>query len=74
MITFSVSMRNNSTPRVRTLSRRALRFPGLPGFGRRNMIVKPADLKNYLAYQVGALQVFATGHAQSLMRSQLYSE
>ena len=36
--------------------------PGLPdlvGFGRRNMDVSLADIKDYVTYQVGAIQAFA---------------
>jgi UPF0271 protein len=33
-------------------------FPDLIGFGRRNMAVKPAEVKDYVTYQVGALQAF----------------
>lgn len=35
-------------------------FPDLMGFGRRNMDITLAELKEYVAYQVGALQGFAT--------------
>ena len=31
-------------------------FPDLLGFGRRNLAVKPADLKDYVTYQSGALR------------------
>lgn len=33
-------------------------FPDLQGFGRRNMNVSPADVKNLILYQVGALDAF----------------
>ena len=33
-------------------------FPDLQGFGRRNMNVSPADAKNLILYQVGALDAF----------------
>lgn len=33
-------------------------FPDLLGFGRRNLSVRPSDLKNYVTYQMGALQAF----------------
>jgi 5-oxoprolinase (ATP-hydrolysing) subunit A len=33
-------------------------FPDLLGFGRRNLGVKPADLKDYVTYQLGALGAF----------------
>jgi UPF0271 protein len=35
-------------------------FPDLMGFGRRRMTVKPDDIRDYVAYQVGAVQAFAT--------------
>src|SRR5436309_992680 len=34
-------------------------FPDLIGFGRRRMDVSPQELKDYVTYQVGALQAFA---------------
>jgi 5-oxoprolinase (ATP-hydrolysing) subunit A len=34
-------------------------FPDLLGFGRRNMEVSLEEIKDYIAYQVGALQAFA---------------
>jgi UPF0271 protein len=33
-------------------------FPDLLGFGRRRLDVKPAHLKDYVTYQIGALQAF----------------
>jgi UPF0271 protein len=33
-------------------------FPDLLGFGRRSLGVKPAQLKDYVTYQIGALQAF----------------
>jgi UPF0271 protein len=33
-------------------------FPDLIGFGRREMQVAPEELKNYVIYQIGALQAF----------------
>ena len=36
-------------------------FPDLNGFGRRNMVVSPAEAKNDVTYQVGALQAFTAG-------------
>lgn len=33
-------------------------FPDLIGFGRRNINAKPAEVKDYVTYQVGALQAF----------------
>ncbi|WKV07990.1 5-oxoprolinase subunit PxpA [Thermoanaerobacterium sp. CMT5567-10] len=35
-------------------------FPDLLGFGRRNMDLSLTDVKNYIIYQIGALQAFAT--------------
>lgn len=43
--------------------------PGLPdliGFGRRTMLVDPKDVYNFVAYQIGALQAFATIHSTVL--------
>lgn len=34
-------------------------FPDLLGFGRRNMDISPSEVKNYIIYQIGALQAFA---------------
>lgn len=34
-------------------------FPDLIGFGRRRMDISPQELKDYVTYQVGALQAFA---------------
>jgi len=34
-------------------------FPDLMGFGRREMKLKPEETRNYVIYQVGALQAFA---------------
>ena len=36
-------------------------FPDLMGFGRRELQVTPEEAKNYVKYQVGALQVFTRG-------------
>lgn len=35
-------------------------FPDLVGFGRREMALSPDEVKNYIVYQLGALQAFAT--------------
>jgi UPF0271 protein len=35
-------------------------FPDLMGFGRRRMNVAPNDVRDYVAYQIGAVQAFAT--------------
>jgi len=41
-------------------------FRDLEGFGRRNMAVSPADAKNLIIYQVGALQAFCKKEGLSL--------
>jgi UPF0271 protein len=41
-------------------------FPDLMGFGRRRMSVQPADVRDYVAYQVGAVQAFATSAGVSV--------
>jgi UPF0271 protein len=41
-------------------------FPDLLGFGRRRLIVKPSDLKDYVTYQLGALQAFLRSEAVPL--------
>jgi UPF0271 protein len=41
-------------------------FPDLIGFGRRNMDVTMEEIKEYVTYQVGALQAFATAKGVSL--------
>ena len=37
-------------------------FPDLQGFGRRNMLVSPAEAKDDVTYQIGALKAFTKGH------------
>ena len=37
-------------------------YPDLLGFGRRAMAVSPAEIRNYIIYQVGALQGFCAAH------------
>lgn len=37
-------------------------FPDRMGFGRRRMIISPAECKNYIKYQVGALSAFTTSY------------
>jgi len=37
-------------------------FPDLMGFGRRNMDCSADEIRNYLIYQIGALQAFCTAH------------
>lgn len=41
-------------------------FPDLLGFGRRNIDVSPTDVKNYIIYQIGALQAFAISNGIKL--------
>jgi 5-oxoprolinase (ATP-hydrolysing) subunit A len=41
-------------------------FPDLLGFGRRNLQVEPTELKDYLTYQLGALQAFVTAEGVQL--------
>lgn len=37
-------------------------FPDLLGFGRRHLHVRPAELKDYVTYQIGALQAFCRAY------------
>jgi len=37
-------------------------FPDLIGFGRRNMIISPEEITNYVVYQIGAMKAFAQKH------------
>lgn len=37
-------------------------YPDLMGFGRRDMICTPEEIRNYIKYQVGALMAFVEGH------------
>src|SRR6187399_996918 len=41
-------------------------FPDLIGFGRRYLHVKPADLKDYTTYQIGALDAFVRAAGRSM--------
>jgi UPF0271 protein len=41
-------------------------FPDLIGFGRRNMDASPDEIKDYVTYQIGALQAFAASQAMTL--------
>jgi UPF0271 protein len=41
-------------------------FPDLLGFGRRNMDVSLAEIKDYVTYQIGALQAFAAAQGMAL--------
>ncbi len=34
-------------------------YPDLPGFGRRNMETLPGEIKNWVLYQIGAMEAFA---------------
>lgn len=41
-------------------------FPDLMGFGRRNLVVTPAEAKAYIKYQLGALTAFAACHGAKI--------
>lgn len=41
-------------------------FPDLMGFGRRNMDCSTNEIRDYLIYQIGALQAFCTAHGVRL--------
>lgn len=41
-------------------------YPDLMGFGRRKMVLKPEEVKNYMKYQIGALMAFAMGNGIKL--------
>jgi UPF0271 protein len=41
-------------------------YPDLLGFGRRNMDCTPDEIRNYLIYQIGALQAFCTANGTRL--------
>ena len=41
-------------------------YPDILGFGRRKMVLKPIEVKNYVKYQIGALQAFLAGHNMKL--------
>lgn len=41
-------------------------FPDLIGFGRRRMDISPQELKDYVTYQVGALQAFAAAEGAAV--------
>lgn len=41
-------------------------YPDLLGFGRRNMDCTPEEVKNYVIYQIGALQAFCTANKVEL--------
>lgn len=41
-------------------------FPDLLGFGRRRMSISPPELKDYVTYQVGALQAFAAAEGATV--------
>lgn len=41
-------------------------FPDLQGFGRRNMVCSPKEVKAYVQYQLGALLAFATANGVKL--------
>ena len=41
-------------------------YPDLMGFGRRKMVLKPSEIKNYIKYQVGALMAFTASYGMKL--------
>lgn len=41
-------------------------YPDLMGFGRRKMVLSPAEVKNYMKYQIGALWAFAKSYGLRL--------
>ena len=41
-------------------------YPDLMGFGRRKMVLTPAEVKNYVKYQIGALAAFAQSYGMKL--------
>lgn len=41
-------------------------YPDLLGFGRRKMTLKPIEIKNYMKYQIGALQAFTQSEGLKL--------
>lgn len=47
-------------------------YPDLIGFGRRNLDVTPKEVRNYLIYQIGALDAFAKAAGTSLQHVKLH--
>ena len=41
-------------------------YPDLMGFGRRNMVCSPKEVKAYIQYQLGALMAFTAAHGMKL--------
>ena len=41
-------------------------YPDLMGFGRRNMVCSPKEVKAYIQYQMGALKAFTAAHGVKL--------
>lgn len=41
-------------------------YPDLEGFGRRKMILSPLEIKNYMKYQIGALDAFVRSEGMKL--------
>ena len=41
-------------------------YKDLMGFGRRKMVLKPSEVKNYIKYQVGALMAFTASYGMKL--------
>lgn len=47
-------------------------YPDLLGFGRRNMDISPKEARNYMIYQVGALNAFAQAAGSDLQHIKLH--
>lgn len=41
-------------------------FPDLMGFGRRNLLLSPSEMKNYIKYQLGALMAFGKSQGKKI--------
>lgn len=41
-------------------------YPDLMGFGRRKMVLSPAEITNYMRYQIGALEAFTRSYGMKL--------
>lgn len=49
-------------------------YPDLLGFGRRHLDVSPSEIKNYIIYQIGALQAFAKVFKTKLQHVKIHGE
>lgn len=47
-------------------------YPDLLGFGRRKMVITPDEARNYMLYQLGALQAFAKAHGVKMQHMKLH--